>query len=89
MTRAHLTWLVVLVFAVIASGVGVVYAKNQSRALFVQLQKVRADNDRAVTEWGRLQLELANKGGLENVVRIAGGRLKMHAPNASDVVVVD
>ena len=89
MRRAHLAWLLVLIVAVLGSGVGVVYAKNQSRALFVQLQKLRAQNDLAVAEWGRLQLELANKGSLEDVMRIAGGRLKMQAPQTSDVVVVD
>ena len=89
MRRAHLFWLLVLIVAVLASGVSVVYAKNQSRALFVQLQKLRASNDLAVAEWGRLQLELANKGSLEDVMRIAGGRLKMQVPRASDVVVVD
>jgi cell division protein FtsL len=89
MRRAHLVWLLVLIVAVLASGVGVVYAKNQSRALFVQLQKLRAQNDLEVAEWGRLQLELANKGSLEDVMRIAGGRLQMQAPQTSDVVVVD
>jgi hypothetical protein len=32
---------------------------------------------------------LANKGSLEDVMRIAGGRLQMQAPQTSDVVVVD
>ena len=89
MRRAHLVWLVFLVCGVIASGVAVVHAKNQSRAQFVQLQKVRADHDLAVAEWGRLQLELASTGSLEDVMRIAGGRLRMHVPQAIDVVVVD
>lgn len=89
MRRSQLAWLVLLVFAVIGSGIGVVYAKNQSRALFVELQQLRAENDLAVAEWGRLQLELANKGSLEDVMRIASGRLNMHAPAASDRVVVD
>ena len=89
MRRVHLAWLLILVVAVLGSGVGVVYAKNQSRALFVQLQKVRAANDLAVAEWGRLQLELANKGSLEDVMQIAGGRLRMREPQASEVVVVD
>jgi len=89
MTRSRLVWLIVLVLAVISSGIGVVYAKNQSRALFVQLQKVRAATDMAAMEWGRLQLELASEGSLEDVMRIAGGRLKMHAPEAANVVVVE
>jgi len=89
MRRSHLVWLLASIFMVLASGVGVVYAKNQSRALFVELQKLRAEHDVAVAEWGRLQLELASEGSLEDVMRIAGGRLKMRPPNTDEMVVVD
>lgn len=89
MTRARLFWLIALVLAVIVSGIGVVYAKNQSRALFVQLQKVRAQHAQADLEWGRWQLELATDGSLQDVMRIARKRLHMRVPNANDLVVVD
>lgn len=89
MSRAHLFWMLFLVLAVLASSVGVVYAKYQSRALFVDLQKARNSSDKAFSEWGRLQLELATEGGLDDVVRVAGSRLKMHAPDAAHVVVVE
>ena len=88
MRRSQLIWVVLLVVAVLGSGVGVVYAKNQSRALFVELQKMRAENDMAVMEWGRLQLELASVGSLEDVTR-AAQRLKMRPPQPDNVVVVD
>ncbi len=89
MRRAHLFWLLTLVLLVLVSGIGVVYAKSQSRALFVESQKLRVEQDRAVAEWGRLQLELASEGSLEDVMRIAGGRLKMRPPGTDDMVVVD
>jgi cell division protein FtsL len=88
MTRAQATGLVVLVMAVIASGVSVVYAKNLSRALFVELQQVRLQRDQADMEWGRLQLELATRGALGRVMRIAGERLQMHVPRAEQIEVV-
>jgi cell division protein FtsL len=66
----------------------VVYAKNTSRTLFVELQQVRVQKDRADQEWGRLQLELATRGGLGRVMSIAGERLQMQAPGAADIVVV-
>ena len=88
MTRGHLFWAAVLVVAVISSGVGVVYAKYMSRALFVELQDVRAARDQADMEWGRLQLELATRGALGRVMRIADERLQMRAPMAEDIVVV-
>ncbi|HHI75571.1 MAG TPA: cell division protein FtsL [Gammaproteobacteria bacterium] len=89
MSRRTLIWLTLAILAVLASGVGVVYAKAQSRALFVELQKQRARHELASMEWGRLQLELASTGSLEDVMRAAGGRLRMHAPSPEDVVVVD
>ena len=88
MTRGHLFWLAFLMIAVISSGVGVVYAKYLSRAMFVELQEVRAARDQADMEWGRLQLELATRGALGRVMRIADERLQMRAPTAEDIVVV-
>ena len=64
------------------------YAKNLSRALFVELQQVRHEKDRADLEWGRLQLELATRGALGRVMAIADERLQMQAPTAKDIAVV-
>ncbi len=88
MTRGQGIWMVVLVMAVIVSGVAVVNAKYESRALFVELQQVRAERDVADMEWGRLQLELATRGALGRVMRIADERLQMHVPQPKQIVVV-
>ena len=88
MTRGQVSWMSFLLIAVIASGVGVVYAKYLSRTLFVELQQVRAARDQADMEWGRLQLELATRGALGRVMRIAGERLQMRVPEAEQIVVV-
>ncbi len=65
-----------------------VYAKYLSRSLFVELQQVRAMRDQADMEWGRLQLELATRGALGRVMRIADERLQMQVPEAEQIVVV-
>ncbi|MCB1801025.1 MAG: cell division protein FtsL [Gammaproteobacteria bacterium] len=88
MTRGHAITLSLLLLAVIASGIAVVYAKNLSRSLFVEMQQVRKDKDQADMEWGRLQLELATRGALGRVMEIAGERLQMHAPEPGQIVVV-
>jgi cell division protein FtsL len=80
--------MVFLLLAAIVSGVAVVYAKYLSRSLFVELQQVRAERDHADMEWGRLQLELATRGALGRVTRIAGERLQMRVPEAEQIVVV-
>ncbi len=89
MTRAAAVWLGVAVFAVLGSAIGVVYAKAESRALFVELQKARRHHEEASMEWGRLQLELASTGSLEEVMRASAGRLHMRAPQPENVVVVE
>jgi cell division protein FtsL len=88
MNRGQVFWVAVLICALVASGIGVVYAKYRSRALFVELQQLRAERDLADMEWGRLQLELATRGALGRVSRIAGERLQMQVPEAEQIVVV-
>ncbi|MGD1983246.1 MAG: cell division protein FtsL [Chromatiaceae bacterium] len=88
MTAGQLAGLVLLVLSVIFSGVAVVHAKYESRNLFVQLQVLRAERDRADMDWGRLQLELATRGALGRVMRIADERLQMQAPRPEQIVVV-
>ena len=88
MTRGQAIALSLLVVAAITSGIGVVYAKNASRALFVELQQVRQMKDQASMEWGRLQLELATRGALGRVMHIATERLQMQVPEAQQIVVV-
>lgn len=88
MTVGQLVGLVLLALSVIASGVAVVHAKYESRNLFVQLQALRAERDRADMEWGRLQLELATRGALGRVMRIADERLQMRVPPPEQIVVV-
>jgi cell division protein FtsL len=78
----------VLVLAIVASGIAVVHAKFQSRSLFVELQRLRAERVQADVEWGRLQLELATQGALGRVMQIAGERLQMAVPESDHIVVV-
>ena len=88
MTTGQLTWLLVLTVVVVVSGVAVVHAKYESRALFVELESLRAARDQADMEWGRLQLELATRGALGRVMRIADERLQMRVPTPEQIVVV-
>ncbi len=75
-------------FAVVASAVGVAYAKYASRKQFVALQALRAERDALEVEWGRLQLEQSTWATHGRVERIARDKLNMRTPNASEVVVV-
>ena len=88
MSRGQLSLLLLLGFAVITSGIGVVYSKYLSRKYFVALQELQAEQEKIAIEWGRLQLEestLANHSKVENFAR---GRLEMHLPQVDEVVVI-
>jgi len=89
MSRAGMFQVSLLVVAILVSGVAVVWLKYQSRQLFLDLQRLRSQHELASMEWGRLQLELANVGNLEDVMRIGSGRLKMHEPSPEQIVVID
>lgn len=88
MSRGQGIWMAVLVLSIVASGIAVVHAKFQSRSLFVELQRLRAERVQADVEWGRLQLELATQGALGRVMQIAGERLQMSVPEPDHIVVV-
>ena len=83
------TWLlVVLILAVIGSGIGVVYAKYLSRSQFVELQKLRAQRDQLDMRWGRLQLEESTLATYSRVEAAARARLGMRIPHPGEVEVV-
>lgn len=78
----------ILSLIVLASSLGVVYAKHQSRKLFVELDTLKKERDEMNVEWGRLQLEqstLATHGRIET---IAKKRLQMVTPEYDKVLIV-
>jgi cell division protein FtsL len=82
-------WLVLLLaLAVIASGIGVVYAKYLSRKVFVQLQTLQTTRDQADTRWMRLELEESTLGSYSRVETDARTRLGMHMPTPGEVQVL-
>ena len=77
-----------LVAAVFASGLGVIYSKHLSRRLFVELQGLEKARDAMEAQWGRLQLEQAAWAAHGRVERVARRRLHLHLPTQEQVVVV-
>lgn len=77
-----------LMVAVLASAVAVVYSKYLSRKHFVALQEIQAEQERIGIEWGRLQLEESTLATHSEVEKKARDRLKMHLPNFNEIVVI-
>ena len=83
-------WIIngVLGLAVIASALGLVYAKHEHRAKFVALQELERQRDHLNVEWGKLQLEQSTWGTHGRIEREARKRLKMETPQFEDIVVI-
>lgn len=76
-----------LVIAVLASALGVVYATHENRMRYVQLQELNRARDKLDVEWGRLQLEQstwATHGRIESVAR---KKLKMHSIDYGEAMI--
>jgi len=86
--NSEMTRIFILVIAIVASSVGVVYAEHLGRKLFVELQSMGYEKDRMDVEWGQLQLEqstLTTQGQVEHDAR---SRLGMIIPALERMVIV-
>ncbi len=81
-------WLAVLILAVLASALGVIYAKHENRKRFVHLQALERERDAMEVEWGQLQLEQGTWATNSRVERVARKRLGMVMPDAESVVII-
>jgi cell division protein FtsL len=80
--------MIVLLLAVIASAIGVIYARQQSRRLFVEYTELTKKRDELNFEFGRLELEQATAAEANRVERIARADLGMISPVAANTVVI-
>jgi cell division protein FtsL len=83
MTARPVNVLVVLL-AVVATAVGVVYSKHKGRELFIELQVLGNERDSMDVEWGQLQLEqstLTTQGQVELAARDQLGMVTLSADN--------
>jgi cell division protein FtsL len=80
--------MLVLLAAVIASAIGVVYSIQQSRELFVELTRLGNERDDLNFEFGRLELEQATWAENNRIDQIARERLGMVPPNPAETVVI-
>ena len=79
---------VLLLFATIASAIGVVYARQKHREAFIELTRLERERDELNIEFGRLQLEQATWAETNRIERIATDKLGMFFPASQDIVVV-
>jgi cell division protein FtsL len=87
-TRTVRLIVAVLWVAVLASSLGVIYAKQEARNRFNELQKLTKARDDLDIEWGQLQLEQSTWATHGRVEQVARDDLRMVSPQASDLRIV-
>ncbi len=87
MSSRHIN-LAVLALVVMASALGVVYAKHENRKLFIELQRLEAERDAMNIEWGQLQLEQSTLATYSRLDDAARNHLNMVAPTPDNTVIV-
>ena len=73
----------------LASAVGVIWSKHQSRTSFVDLQRLQAERDRLDIEWWQLKIQQSFSATPGRVEQVAHSELKMTTPRPSDVRIVE
>ena len=81
-------WTVLLLALVIGSALTVIYVKHESRLIFSELRDVQKRQDRAVIQWGRLQLQNSTLATHSNVEAQARKTLKMRLPETVHLVLL-
>ena len=80
--------IVLLLVVTIGSALGVVYARQKHRQLFIEINRLQRERDDLNIEFGRLQLEQATWAETNRIEQIATGKLGMFTPTGKDIVVV-
>ncbi len=80
------TLAMLLLGAVLFSGVRVVLAQHQARQVFGEIQRLKNDRDRLNEEWRRLRLEQGAWTVEDRIESMATNELNMQAPAAAATV---
>ena len=80
--------IMVLTFAVLGSGIAVVYARQQHRQAYVELTRLQKQRDEINIEFSRLQLEQATWAETNRIEQVATERLGMTFPDKPELIVV-
>jgi len=80
--------LLILTTMVFVSAVEVVFARHQTRKLFVEIQDLEKERNMLDEEWGRLQLEQSTWATDDRVETLARDELKMKTPEMKEIILI-
>jgi len=73
---------------VLASALGVVYTKHQTRSQYASLQQLQYKRDNLHVEWSQLLLEKGTWANDARVERVAREKLNMEIPIQNQIIVI-
>jgi cell division protein FtsL len=88
MKRVGAAIVLLLLLAVIGSALGVVYAREQNRRLFVDYTQLQKERDDLNVEYSRLEIEQATWAETNRIDQVARGQLGLVTPGAADTMVI-
>lgn len=88
MKRIGTVIVLLLLIAVVGSALGVIYAREQNRRLFVDYTQLIKEHDDLNVEFSRLELEQATWAETNRIEQVARGQLGMVSPGAANTILV-
>jgi cell division protein FtsL len=79
---------ITLLAVLMASALAVIYCKNYSRSIFIEIERHERALDQYEVEWGQMQLELSTLAEQNRVERIAKERLKLVMPPRESIIYI-
>lgn len=79
---------VILVAALVASALAVIYNKNRSRSIFIEIERQQKLMDQYEVEWGQMQLELSTLAEQNRVETLAKEKLKLVLPSSEQIIYI-
>lgn len=84
----RMTLITVLLLALLASGISVIYTTFKNRSMLNELQQLRNQRNELQVQWGQLLIEQSTFSLDSRIERKAIEELQMIVPEFSDVVMV-
>ncbi len=84
-------FLLTIVVAVVCvmSAIALIYAKHESRKLFVELEALTTERDELNIEWGQLQIEQSTWATHARIERVATEELSLVRPKPTKIYVIE
>ena len=80
--------IIALLVMLMASALAVIYSKNYSRSIFIEIERHERALDQYEVEWGQMQLELSTLAEQNRVERIAKERLLLIMPPRESIIYI-